>query len=143
MNLFTVTQAAALASCNRSYIKAEITAGRLPAKKIGTQWLITREAFTAWMANPRRGSRLRFAKQIVRGSFQPYGNGWTWQIVDDEGKISTYRTNENGGGLWQCGTHTGVWAHNHEDKQITGTSQFSLPSLKESARRAVKRYFEI
>lgn len=57
--LITVTQAATLASCNRSYIKAEITAGRLPAEKIGTQWLITREAFAKWLANPKRGSRQR------------------------------------------------------------------------------------
>lgn len=56
MNLLTVTQAAALADCNVSYIRAEIDAGRLPAEKIGNQWVITREAFDTWIQNPRRGS---------------------------------------------------------------------------------------
>lgn len=55
--MFTVTQAAALADCNVSYIRAEIDAGRLSAEKIGNQWVITREAFDVWMQNPRRGSR--------------------------------------------------------------------------------------
>lgn len=55
-NLLTVTQAATLAACNRSYIKAEIAAGRLPASKIGSQWIIAAADFEAWMANPKRGS---------------------------------------------------------------------------------------
>ena len=56
-NLLTVTQAATLAACNVSYIRAEIAAGRLPAKKIGSQWVITRENFDQWMKKPGRGSR--------------------------------------------------------------------------------------
>ena len=55
--LLTVTQAATAAACTDRYIRAEIAAGRLPASKLGAQWVIAREAFTAWMANPRRGSR--------------------------------------------------------------------------------------
>lgn len=56
MNLLTVTQAAALAACNVAYIRAEIKAGRLPARKIGNQWVISQSAFELWNANPRRGS---------------------------------------------------------------------------------------
>lgn len=55
--MFTVTQAATLAACNVAYIRAEIAAGRLPAEKVGSQWIIARVDFDAWMANPKRGSR--------------------------------------------------------------------------------------
>lgn len=80
--------------------------------------------------------------QIVRASLIGYGEGWQWQVKDDDGNVTTYRTNNNSEGLWQCGSHTGNWAHNYEDHQIEGTCQFALPKEDyERARRIVKRYF--
>ena len=53
----TVSQVAALLGCETTYVRADIRAGRLPAEKVGSQWLIRRDHATAWMQNPRRGSR--------------------------------------------------------------------------------------
>lgn len=55
--LLTVTQAAERAAVTVRYIRAEIAAARLPAHKLGAQWVIAAADFAAWMANPRRGSR--------------------------------------------------------------------------------------
>lgn len=61
MTSISVTEAANETTFNRSYIKAEIAAGRLPATKVGHYWTIDRADFDAWLSNPRRGSR---AKQV-------------------------------------------------------------------------------
>lgn len=55
--LLSVTQVAEKAGVLRAYVKAEIVAGRLPAAKIGNQYVIKEADFQAWMSNPRRGSR--------------------------------------------------------------------------------------
>jgi len=41
----------------RAYIKAEIVAGRLPAQKVGSSYIIAVADFREWLANPKRGSR--------------------------------------------------------------------------------------
>jgi excisionase family DNA binding protein len=57
--MYTVTELAAKAGCSRTYIKAEIRIGRLPARRIGNQYQITNAAARAWLAKPRRGSRIK------------------------------------------------------------------------------------
>lgn len=85
--------------------------------------------------------------RIVRGSLKEYGEaGWTWQIQEtnnvlEETKTATYRTNREGDGLWVCGSYEGQWAGNYEDKQIRGTSQFTVSKDYERARRQIRRYF--
>lgn len=59
----SVTEAAARSGLTRTYIKAEIVAGRLPATKNATGgYEIAETDFAAWMANPRRGQRSTKAK---------------------------------------------------------------------------------
>lgn len=53
----SVTEAAERAGVNRSFIKAEIKAGRLAAKKIGNQYAIHLPGFIPWLNSPKRGSR--------------------------------------------------------------------------------------
>lgn len=82
--------------------------------------------------------------KIIRGSMEPYYDGWKWQIEctneDSEkfGTVTTYRTNREGDGLWRCGSYEGQWAHNYEDKQVLGTLQFSLPEDYDKARRKIR-----
>lgn len=59
---FSVTEAARHASVSAAFIRMEILAGNLPASKIGSQWVITRRALVAWMADPRRGRHQNFRK---------------------------------------------------------------------------------
>jgi hypothetical protein len=79
-------------------------------------------------------------------SMQEYGSGWRWTYTaEDEvlGEMSgRMRTNPNGDGLWWVGTYEGVWAHNYEDNQILGTSQFWLPSERRAAYAKIRRYIE-
>lgn len=60
MTYLTVTQAATRASCNVSYIRAEIKMGRLVAQKIGNQWAITEDEFQRWLSKPGRGNRSKW-----------------------------------------------------------------------------------
>lgn len=60
-DFYSVSQAAALAEVTRRYVLDEIEAGRLDACKIGNQYAISGTAFTAWMDNPKRGSRAKKA----------------------------------------------------------------------------------
>lgn len=54
----SVTEAAEAAGVTRGYIKAEIAAGRLPARRNATDnYEIAMADFQNWLANPRRGSR--------------------------------------------------------------------------------------
>lgn len=56
----SVSDAAEAAGVNRSYVKAEIVAGRLAAIKNATgAYEITQQEFRRWQNNPRRGSRKR------------------------------------------------------------------------------------
>lgn len=56
----SVTDAAEAAGVNRSYIKAEIRRGNLPAARNATRnWEIRLADFREWMSNPKRGSRSR------------------------------------------------------------------------------------
>ena len=56
----SVTDAAEAAGVNRSFIKAEIRRGNLPATKNATgNWEIRLADFREWMSNPKRGSRSR------------------------------------------------------------------------------------
>lgn len=41
----------------RAYIKAEIRRGKLPAKKVGNQYIISAADANKWLATPKRGSR--------------------------------------------------------------------------------------
>lgn len=52
-----VTQIAKAMNMNRSYIKAEILAGRLKAQKVGNSYMIAKADFEAWRDSPKRGSR--------------------------------------------------------------------------------------
>lgn len=62
--MYTVTQFAALVGCTRGYIKAQIRRGKLPANKIGNQYVIDANEAKAWLNNPRRGSH---SKSKVKG----------------------------------------------------------------------------
>lgn len=61
--MYTVTQLALEAGCSRTYIKAEIRHNRLAARRVGNQYQITNKAARAWLANPRRGSRMKLNTQ--------------------------------------------------------------------------------
>lgn len=54
---FSVSDIAREMNMNRSYIKAEIAAGRLKAQKIGNSYVITKTDFEVWRNSPKRGSR--------------------------------------------------------------------------------------
>jgi hypothetical protein len=72
-------------------------------------------------------------------NLEPYmSHGWQWDI----GSVH-YRTNSGGEGLWKCGTYTGIWAGNYEDRQIVGTCQFELPSSRGAAYQRIRRYFAL
>lgn len=59
----------------------------------------------------------------------PYGSrGFSWVVSDDEYEV-TYRTNENGAGLWRVGTYSGPYASDYQDTQIRGTTEFALMPL--------------
>jgi len=53
----SVGEIAGRTSFNRSFVKAEILRGNLPARKIGNQYAVNILDYEAWMKNPRRGSR--------------------------------------------------------------------------------------
>lgn len=57
MKLLSVRDAAARAGVTERYVRADIAAGRLAATKVGRDWLIEPRAFSAWLRNPRRGTR--------------------------------------------------------------------------------------
>lgn len=70
-----------------------------------------------------------------------YGDhGWSWTVdADDPYALpeqwggTRYRTNGEGDGLWVVGEL--------EDKQVSGTCQFSLPAKKSAARSKLYREF--
>ena len=71
-------------------------------------------------------------------NLKSYGSkGWMWDVEVTEPynkpSKSSYRTNAGGEGLWRCGEY--------EDKQISGTAQFDLPSSKNAARSKLYRQF--
>ena len=67
-----------------------------------------------------------------------YGSrGWQWLVNG-----AAYRTNGNGDGLWKVGSYEGQWADNYQDKQVSGTCQFSLPQSKNAARSKLYREYK-
>jgi excisionase family DNA binding protein len=54
---FSTTEASEYADVTIRYIRAEIEAGRLVARRVGKVWIINRDDLEAWMKNPKRGSR--------------------------------------------------------------------------------------
>ena len=62
--------------------------------------------------------------------------GWQWEV---DGK--PMRTDRMGNGLWHVGSYAGRHAANYQDKQVQGTSQFSLPLNKAAARAQLYREF--
>lgn len=87
------------------------------------------------------------SKIKIQNLKQYLGNGWQWDVREEAEeeyettKVTHYRTNYEGQGLWVCGTYTGKWAKNYEDKQIAGTCQFSLSKNKGKAQRELRAYF--
>lgn len=76
----------------------------------------------------------------IRIKMSNYGErGWRWiaeftDQMSDERVTIEQRTNAGGQGLWACG--------DVEDKQISGTCQFSLSSDRRRARGELRRYIE-
>lgn len=64
-----------------------------------------------------------------------YGpGGWEWNVTDQDGKTTTYRTNKRGDGLW----HEDIY----DDRQDLGTCQFSLVGCtRRAAYGRIRRYF--
>jgi len=71
------------------------------------------------------GKRDSFGMWTGCGLFAPTWGGWTWQIRDGR----TYRTDEEGHGLWLWLEQAG------EYKQVMGTCQFSLPRDRKATLR--------
>jgi excisionase family DNA binding protein len=59
IQVITVSQAAVLFGCSARYVREEIVRGNLRATRVGSQYQIARLDFEAWLATPRRGSRLK------------------------------------------------------------------------------------
>ena len=56
-DLVGVTQAAALKGVTDAAVRHAIRAGRLPAIRIGSQWVIKRVNLDEWLPNPRFAGR--------------------------------------------------------------------------------------
>jgi len=79
---------------------------------------------------------------MTRNLRQYRDSGWMWEdpgpaIYGMPRTPVTRRTNGRGSGLWECGTHEGNEVSAHEDHQILGTGQYSLPAYSDDP--AVRR----
>ena len=69
-------------------------------------------------------------------NLESYGdNGYEWEVIDESGAETRYRTNRGGDGLW-C-TRLPV-NHLHAPQQVRGTAQFSLYGIK-NVRAKIRR----
>lgn len=61
---------------------------------------------------------------------------WLWEVANEDGSVSEFRTDANGEGLWQWG----VWGGDISPtwKQHLGHLQFSLPDSLPAALAKVK-----
>ena len=67
-------------------------------------------------------------------NMQRYGDaGWKFRAEDALGTLRDYRTNRDGEGLWVLQENGWEW------KQVSGTSQYRLPSSEEEARAQIER----
>jgi len=81
-------------------------------------------------------------KKIIK--LEKFGMGWQFTLSNG----GTYRTNEEGEGLWyycKSGSmirENGEWVPHYEYKQTSGTSEFSLPSDRKKTQNKIYREFK-
>lgn len=155
--MLTTEQAAALLNERGVTVKGRGQRPHAPSARTVEQWCRSGALKAERIGGPRRGAWL--IDEAALAAFEPpamgrkplnegdwqiismesYGDGWQWIIrvgqwnpykQQVEAWNRPYRTNMNGNGLW------------HEERQILGTSQFSLPRDRSNARRKIKRYHQ-